>query len=169
MGRPSRRPRSIVAPLLAVSLVSLVGTTTVVARDPAVRTNADVVLRSTGDDSFIDRPARSVDVRAIGDSTASTPDERVTMAADVGTAFEGLGRDDDPAAYSGTVGVAVGPEHVVQIDGDFTVEYPHPVLLPLISFLGIVLLTITLHLARGLGNLHGLLAKNLLVSTSRTD
>ena len=58
---------------------------------------------------------------------------------------------------------------LVQIDGDFTVEYPHPVLLPLISFLGIVLLTITLHLARGLGNLHGLLAKNLLVSTSRTD
>jgi uncharacterized membrane protein len=58
---------------------------------------------------------------------------------------------------------------LVQIDGDFTVEYPHPVLLPLIAFLGIVLLTITLHLARGLGNLHGLLAKNLLVSTSRTD
>jgi len=58
---------------------------------------------------------------------------------------------------------------LVQIDGDFTVEYPHPVLLPLISFLGIVLLTITLHLARGLGNLHGLLAKNLLVSTARTD
>jgi uncharacterized membrane protein len=58
---------------------------------------------------------------------------------------------------------------VVQIDGDFTVEYPHPALLPLIAFLGIVLLTITLHLARGLGNLHGLLAKNLLVSTSRTD
>jgi hypothetical protein len=58
---------------------------------------------------------------------------------------------------------------LVQIDGDFTVEYPHPALLPLIAFLGIVLLTITLHLARGLGNLHGLLAKNLLVSTSRTD
>jgi hypothetical protein len=48
-------------------------------------------------------------------------------------------------------------------------EYPHPALLPLMSILGIVLLTITLHLARGLGNLHGLLAKNLLVSTSRTD
>ena len=57
----------------------------------------------------------------------------------------------------------------VQIDGDVYVEYPHPALLPLISILGIVLLTITLHLARGLGNLHGLLAKNLLVSTSRTD
>ncbi len=58
---------------------------------------------------------------------------------------------------------------VVQIDGDFDMNYPHPALLPLMSILGIVLLTITLHLARGLGNLHGLLAKNLLVSTSRAD
>ncbi len=58
---------------------------------------------------------------------------------------------------------------VVQIDGDFDMSYPHPALLPLMSILGIVLLTITLHLARGLGNLHGLLAKNLLVSTSRAD
>ena len=58
---------------------------------------------------------------------------------------------------------------VVQIDGDLDMNYPHPALLPLMSILGIVLLTITLHLARGLGNLHGLLAKNLHVSTSRTD
>lgn len=58
---------------------------------------------------------------------------------------------------------------IVQIDGELHMEYPHPALLPLMSILGIVLLTITLHLARGLGNLHGLLAKNLLVSTSRTD
>ena len=58
---------------------------------------------------------------------------------------------------------------VVQIDGDLEMNYPHPALLPLMSILGIVLLTITLHLARGLGNLHGLLAKNLLVSTSRAD
>ena len=58
---------------------------------------------------------------------------------------------------------------VVQIDGDLDMNYPHPALLPLMSILGIVLLTITLHLARGLGNLHGLLAKNLLVSTSRAD
>ena len=58
---------------------------------------------------------------------------------------------------------------LLQIDGDLHMEYPHPDLLPLISILGIVLLTVTLHLARGLGNLHGLLAKNLLVSTPRTD
>jgi hypothetical protein len=36
--------------------------------------------------------------------------------------------------------------------------------LPLISILGLLLLTITMHLARGLGYLHGQLAKTLLVS-----
>ena len=46
-------------------------------------------------------------------------------------------------------------------DGDVTV--PHPAVLPLITILGILLLTITLQLARGIGQLHGLLAKNLLV------
>ena len=51
---------------------------------------------------------------------------------------------------------------LVQIDG--TVQSPHPALLPLISILGILLLTITMHLARGLGYLHGQLAKTLLVS-----
>jgi len=51
---------------------------------------------------------------------------------------------------------------LVQIDG--TVESPHPALLPLVSILGLLLLTITMHLARGLGYLHGQLAKTLLVS-----
>ena len=40
---------------------------------------------------------------------------------------------------------------------------PHPALLPLISILGIVLLTVTMHLSRGIGYLHGQLAKFLLV------
>ena len=51
---------------------------------------------------------------------------------------------------------------LVQIEG--TVQSPHPALLPLISILGLLLLTITMHLARGLGYLHGQLAKTLLVS-----
>jgi len=51
---------------------------------------------------------------------------------------------------------------LVQIDG--TVQSPHPAVLPLISILGLLLLTITMHLARGLGYLHGQLAKTLLVS-----
>jgi uncharacterized membrane protein len=50
---------------------------------------------------------------------------------------------------------------LVQIDG--TVDAPHPALLPLISILGILLLTVTMHLARGLGYLHGQLARTLLV------
>lgn len=50
---------------------------------------------------------------------------------------------------------------LVQIDG--TMDSPHPALLPLISILGILLLTVTMHLARGLGYLHGQLARTLLV------
>jgi uncharacterized membrane protein len=49
----------------------------------------------------------------------------------------------------------------VTIDG--TVESPHPALLPLVTISGVVLLTVTLHLARGIGYLHGQLAKKLLV------
>ena len=53
---------------------------------------------------------------------------------------------------------------IVQIEGTVDVEYPHPALMPLISILGVLLLTMTLHLARGIGYLHGQLAKTLLVS-----
>ena len=57
--------------------------------------------------------------------------------------------------------------HLIQIDG--VVETPHPALLPLMSILGIVLLTVTLHLSRGIGYLHGQVAKSLLVSSTRAD
>jgi hypothetical protein len=56
---------------------------------------------------------------------------------------------------------------IVSIHG--VVDSPHPALLPLASILGIVLLTVTLHLSRGIGYLHGQLAKSLLVSTTRQD
>jgi uncharacterized membrane protein len=58
---------------------------------------------------------------------------------------------------------------IVQIEGTVNVEYPHPALMPLISILGVLLLTMTLHLARGIGYLHGQLAKTLLVATSAHD
>jgi uncharacterized membrane protein len=58
---------------------------------------------------------------------------------------------------------------VVTIDGDVTVNAPHPALLPLISIAGVLLLTVTLHLSRGIGYLHGLLAKNLLVRPQGVD
>jgi uncharacterized membrane protein len=58
---------------------------------------------------------------------------------------------------------------IVQIEGTVNVEYPHPALLPLISILGVLLLTMTLHLARGIGYLHGQLAKTLLVATRTHD
>ena len=45
----------------------------------------------------------------------------------------------------------------------------HPALLPLISILGLLLLTITMHLARGIGYLHGQLAKHLLVHSPGAD
>ncbi len=54
---------------------------------------------------------------------------------------------------------------IVQIEGTVNAQYPHPALMPLISILGVLLLTMTLHLARGIGYLHGQLAKTLLVAT----
>jgi hypothetical protein len=57
------------------------------------------------------------------------------------------------------MGVA-GMGHI-QIDG--SMELPHPAVLPFISILGLLLLTVTMHLARGIGYLHGQLAKTLLV------
>jgi len=50
---------------------------------------------------------------------------------------------------------------LVEIDG--IVQSPHPAVLPLISLLGFLLLTVTMHFARGLGYLHGQLARTLLV------
>ena len=50
---------------------------------------------------------------------------------------------------------------LVEIDG--IVQAPHPALLPLVAILGLLLLTVTMHLARGIGYLHGQLAKTLLV------
>jgi uncharacterized membrane protein len=54
---------------------------------------------------------------------------------------------------------------LVHIDG--MVGGPNEALLPLISLLGLLLLTGTLHLARGIGYLHGQLAKALLVDSSQ--
>jgi uncharacterized membrane protein len=56
---------------------------------------------------------------------------------------------------------------LVHIDG--TVDGPHPALLPLVSILGVLLLTMTMHLARGIGYLHGQLAKTLLVASRDAD
>ena len=60
--------------------------------------------------------------------------------------------------------------HAGLIDIDGTVQGgPHPALLPLVSLLGVLLLTVTMHLARGIGYLHGQLAKTLLVATHSPD
>ncbi|MBB4125516.1 putative membrane protein [Xanthomonas translucens] len=50
--------------------------------------------------------------------------------------------------------------------GDIGFAGPGLLLLPLVSALGIVLLFATLHLARGIGKLHGMLAKHLLVHSA---
>jgi uncharacterized membrane protein len=57
---------------------------------------------------------------------------------------------------------------LVQLDG-VIMESPHPALLPLMSILGVLLLTVTMHLARGIGYLHGQLAKTLLVAIRSGD
>ena len=55
---------------------------------------------------------------------------------------------------------------IITIDGQ--VSGPDAFWLPLISILGIVLLTVTLHLSRGIGYLHGQFAKYLLVRPAPT-
>jgi uncharacterized membrane protein len=57
---------------------------------------------------------------------------------------------------------------VVQIDGSL-VGAPPTAVLPLISIAGMLLLTVTMHLARGIGYLHGQLAKTLLVASRAPD
>ena len=58
---------------------------------------------------------------------------------------------------------------LVTIDGTVVLESPHPALLPFMSIAGLLLLTVTMHLARGIGYLHGQLAKTLLVATRAPD
>lgn len=58
---------------------------------------------------------------------------------------------------------------LVTIDGTVMLESPHPALLPFMSIAGLLLLTVTMHLARGIGYLHGQLAKTLLVATRAPD
>jgi len=57
---------------------------------------------------------------------------------------------------------------IVNIDGN-VVGAPPTAVLPLISVAGVLLLTVTMHLARGIGYLHGQLAKSLLVATRASD
>jgi uncharacterized membrane protein len=71
------------------------------------------------------------------------------------------------AFFAAPIWVLLWHAGAVTIDG--TVQSPHPALLPLISILGIVLLTVTLHLSRGIGYLHGQLAKFLLVRPAPTS
>ena len=70
------------------------------------------------------------------------------------------------AMFVAPIAVLLHYAGLIQIDG--TVDAPHPLLLPLISILGIVLLTVTMHLSRGIGYLHGQLAKSLLVRAPRS-
>ena len=71
------------------------------------------------------------------------------------------------AMFLAPIAVLLAYAGIVHIEG--TVEMHHPALLPLISILGIVLLTVTMHLARGIGYLHGQLAKSLLVRAPRAE
>jgi hypothetical protein len=57
---------------------------------------------------------------------------------------------------------------LVQIDGT-VVGAPPTAVLPLITIAGALLLTVTMHLARGIGYLHGQLAKTLLVASRAPD
>ena len=70
------------------------------------------------------------------------------------------------ALFLAPVAVLLHLAGLIAIDGQ--VQGPDAFWLPLISILGIVLLTITLHLSRGIGYLHGQFAKFLLVRPAPT-
>ncbi|HET7204932.1 MAG TPA: sensor domain-containing protein [Steroidobacteraceae bacterium] len=70
------------------------------------------------------------------------------------------------ALFISPIAVLLHLAGVITIDGQ--VQGPDAFWLPLISILGIVLLTITLHLSRGIGYLHGQFAKFLLVRPAPT-
>ena len=72
------------------------------------------------------------------------------------------------ALFAGPIFVLLYHAGMIHIDGA-VVQAPNEALLPLISILGIVLLTVTMHLARGIGYLHGQLAKSLLVRAPRAE
>lgn len=76
-------------------------------------------------------------------------------------AFAVVGVAISVSLFVAPIGVLLYHGGMIDIDG--TVQSPHPALLPLVSIMGIVLLTVTLHLSRGIGYLHGQLAKFLLV------
>lgn len=69
-------------------------------------------------------------------------------------------------------GGIAGLLHVAGVPGDWmlvdgVIVTPWPGLLPLLVLLGVLGLFVTLHLARGIGLLHGQLAKHLLVKTAQ--
>ncbi|HZF25235.1 MAG TPA: sensor domain-containing protein [Steroidobacteraceae bacterium] len=68
------------------------------------------------------------------------------------------------------VGLTVGPflwalhlAGLIHISGDADVNGLHPVAIPFVIVIGVLVLTLLLHLAKGIGRMHGQLAKALLV------
>jgi hypothetical protein len=65
-------------------------------------------------------------------------------------------------------GIGVGGWQFLYVDNDYISTSLEPWALPLLFVAGALLLFVTLHLARGLGVLHGQLAKHLLVNPSQS-
>ena len=66
-------------------------------------------------------------------------------------------------------GVSVNGWQVLDYDGDvLATSVPAPGL-PLLLVAGVLLLFATMHIARGIGRVHGLFAKHLLVKTAQYD
>lgn len=64
-------------------------------------------------------------------------------------------------------GVRVGGWQFLYVDNDYVSTSLEPWALPLLFVAGVLLLFVTLHVARGLGTLHGRLAKHLLVKSAQ--
>lgn len=69
--------------------------------------------------------------------------------------------------FASLVGL-LGETGVITVD-ELTWHFPPTLLLPLLLAIGLLLLTAVMHLIRGIGRMHGTLAKNLLVARDGTD
>src|SRR3970040_530000 len=66
-------------------------------------------------------------------------------------------------------GVAVDGWQLLTFNGQTLTTSVQPWVLPLLFVAGVLLLFVTLHIARGIGKLHGQFAKHLLVKSAQYD
>ena len=73
------------------------------------------------------------------------------------------------ALIAAPIGLVLGHADVLSLDPWNINSNDQPWLWPIAMLVGVLLLFVTLHIARGVGYLHALLAKHMLVKTAQYD